>query len=260
MTSLPTDGSGAPTFSPGDSDGPLDVLGIFAHPDDAELLCGGALARSVDRGERVGILDLTQGELGSRGSPEIRAREAAAASRVLGVHVRRNAKLPDGRLDDSHEARRVVAATIRKLRPRIVVTHWLEGRHPDHRAAARLVIAAAFLAGLRNLDAPGEPFRPTRLVHAIAFREDAPPPSFVVDVTDTLDRKLAALACFESQFTGARGAGEVYPGGDRPLEDQIRAHLAVWGSRIRCRFGEPFWVREPRPLDTLGEAGDVATF
>jgi N-acetylglucosamine malate deacetylase 1 len=251
-------GPGDPAPAPPDP--PLDVLAVFAHPDDAELLCGGALARSVDRGERVGILDLTRGELGSRGSPELRAREAEAASRVLGVHVRRNVGLPDGRVDDSHPARRAVAAALRQLRPRVVVTHWLEGRHPDHRAAARLVTAAAFLAGLRNLDAPGEPFRPVRMVHAIAFREDAPPPSFVVDVTDTVDRKLAALACFESQFSGARAAGEVYPRGDRPLEEQIRSHLAVWGSRIRRPFGEPFWVREPWVLDTLGEAGNVTTF
>ena len=269
-SSLP-DGSGSPISSSGDPTGssrdpgarpdpPLDVLAVFAHPDDAELLCGGSLARSVDRGERVGILDLTRGELGSQGSPEIRAREAEAASRVLGIHVRRNAELPDGGLDDSHQARRTVAAALRQLRPRVVVTHWLEGRHPDHRAAARLVTAAAYLAGLRNLDAPGEPFRPVRMVHAIAFREDAPPPSFVVDVTDTVDRKLAALACFESQFSGARAAGEVYPRGDRPLEEQIRSHLAVWGSRIRRPFGEPFWVREPWVLDTLGEAGNVTTF
>jgi N-acetylglucosamine malate deacetylase 1 len=238
----------------------LDVLAIFAHPDDAELLCGGALARGVDRGERVGILDLTRGELGSRGTAELREEEAEAARRELGVHLRRNAGLPDGRLDDGHEARRLVAGILRELRPRVVVTHWLEGRHPDHRAAARLVTAACYLAGLRNLDASGEPFRPLRLLHAIAFREDAPRPSFVVDVTDTVERKMAALACFKSQFAGARGAGEVYPGGDRPLEDQIRAHLATWGSRIRRPFGEPFWAREPHLLETLGSTGDVSTY
>jgi N-acetylglucosamine malate deacetylase 1 len=239
---------------------PLDVLAIFAHPDDAELLCGGTLARSVDRGERVGILDLTRGELGSQGSAEIRAAEAEAARSALGVHVRENVGLPDGGIEDSFEARRTLAGWIRVLRPRVVVTHWLEGRHPDHGAAARLVTSASFLAGLRRLELPAAPFRPERIVHALAFREDAPPPSFVVDVTDTLERKMTALACFPSQFLGARGAGEVYPGGDRPLEDQIRAHLAVWGSRIRRPYGEPFWVRETRALDSLGALEWVSTF
>jgi len=238
----------------------LDVLAIFAHPDDAELLCGGALARSVDRGEQVGILDLTRGELGSQGSAEIRAAEAEAARGALGVHLRENAGLPDGGLEDRDDARRVVAGWIRVLRPRVVVTHWMVGRHPDHEAAARLVTAGSFLAGLRKLELPEAPFRPERIVHALAFREDAPAPSFVVDVTDTMDRKMEALACFPSQFLGARGAGEVYPGGDRPLEDQIRAHLAVWGSRIRRPYGEPFWVRETRTLDSLGALDSVSTF
>jgi N-acetylglucosamine malate deacetylase 1 len=238
---------------------PLDVLAVFAHPDDAELLCGGALIRSVDLGERVGILDLTRGELGSRGSAEVRRREAEEAAGVLGVSLRRNAELPDGGLTDGAEARRRVAALLRELRPRVVVTHWLEGRHPDHRAAARLVGAAAFLSGLRNLDAAGDPHRPEKVVHATLFREDAPPPTFVVDVTDTVDRKLRAIACFTSQFDGAVSAGEVYPGGERPFADQVRVHLAHWGSRIRTAYGEPFWTRETLSLDGLGSLG-VSTY
>ncbi len=268
MTDLPPDPSDPSPLLRPDAPGDgfpeahrgLDVLAVFAHPDDAELLCGGALARSVDRGERVGILDLTRGELGSRGTAEIRAREAEAARKVLGVHLRRNAELPDGRVEDSHVARRAVAGLFRELRPRILVTHWLEGRHPDHRAAARLVTSAAFLSGLRNLEAPGEPFRPVRILHALAFREDTPAPTYVVDVTDTVDRKMEALACYASQFLGARAAGEVYPGGQRPLEDQVRVHLATWGSRIRRGYGEPFWARETHRLESLGEAGSVSSF
>lgn len=234
---------------------PLDVLAVFAHPDDAELLCGGALIRSVDRGERVGVLDLTRGELGSRGTPEIRAREAEAAAEVMGIHIRRNAGLPDGRLDDGHEARRTVAAFLRELRPRVVVTHWREGRHPDHRAASRLVASASFLAGLRNLDAPGGAFRPEKVVYATAFREDVGEPSFVVDVTDQVDRKLEAIACYDSQFRGASAAGEVRAGGARLLEEQIRAHLAAWGSRIRTAYGEPFHTDEMFAVETLGRGG-----
>jgi len=237
----------------------LDVLAVFAHPDDAELLCGGALALSVALGERVAILDLTRGEMGSRGTQEIRAREAEAAARVLGVEGRFNADLPDAGLQNTLSQRMEVAGHLRRLRPRVVVTHWLEGRHPDHRETARLVVDGAFLAGLRKADLPGEPHRPLKVVHALSFREDAPPPSFIVDVSDHIDRKLEAMACFESQWTGSSGAGEAFPGGDRPLPDQVRAQLAHYGSRIRVRYGEPFWTREAIRAESLGRL-DVSTF
>lgn len=237
----------------------LDVLAIFAHPDDAELLCGGALARSAAAGERLGLLDLTRGELGSRGTAEIRAREAAAAARTLGAVTRRCAGLPDGGLENTLEYRHIVAGWIRSLRPRVVVTHWLEGRHPDHGAAARLVRDAAFLAGLRQAPVAGEAHRPFKVVHALTFQEAAPPPSFVIDVTDHMDRRLDAMACFASQWSDARGAGEAFPGGDRLLEDQVRAQLAHYGSKIRVAYGEPFWTREAVERGTLGSLG-VASF
>ncbi len=237
----------------------LDILAVMAHPDDAELLCGGALARSVDAGERVGILDLTAGEMGSRGSKETRAEEAARAAAILGVHVRRCAGLPDSALRNDEGARRLVVGLLRELRPRIVVTHWKAGRHPDHRVAAELVRDACFLSGLRRFDAQGDPFRPLKLVHATAFREDAEPPDFVIDVTAHVDRKLAALAAYASQFDGLSQAGEVFPGGDRPLAEQIRARMACDGSRIRVRYGEPFRCDEALAVDTLGALG-VSTF
>jgi bacillithiol biosynthesis deacetylase BshB1 len=242
----------------GTSDG-LDVLAIFAHPDDAELLAGGSLARSVDRGERVGILDLTRGEKGTKGDAETRDREADAAARAIGVAVRRSGGFPDAGLEVTDASRRRLAGLIRELRPSVVVTHWFEGRHPDHSAAARLVVEASFLSGLKKLDCPGDPFRPRKVAHAIAFREDAPPPSFVIDVTDQIERKIEALGCYQSQFRGASAAGEVFPGGGRPLADQVRAHLAYWGSRIRRAYGEPFWTRETLLVDTLGRI-EVTTF
>jgi bacillithiol biosynthesis deacetylase BshB1 len=238
---------------------PLDVLAIFAHPDDAELLCGGSLLRSADHGERTGILDLTRGELGSRGSAEIRAREAARAADVLGLATRRNAGLPDGALENAPEQRRVVAGLIRELRPRVVVTHWTAGRHPDHRAAANLVHDACFLAGLRNFEADGERHRPTKLVRATAFREDADPPTFVIDISAYMQRKLEAIACYESQFEGVRQAGEVFPGGDRALPDQILAQSAHYGSLVRVAYGEPFRTRETLAWNTLGTL-PVASF
>lgn len=237
----------------------LDVLAVMAHPDDAELLCGGALIRSADLGETTGILDLTRGEAGSKGTPETRAAEAARAAAVLGLTTRRNAGLPDAGLRNDEHSRRVVAGLLRELRPRVVVTHWTVGRHPDHRVAAELVHDACFLSGLRRYDVPGEPFRPFKLVYALSYREDAPQPTFVVDISDQMERKLEALACYPSQFAGTQGMGEVYPGGDRPLEEQVRAHAAHYGSLIRVAWGEPFWTRETVMMPTLGSA-TVGTF
>ena len=238
---------------------PLDVLAVMAHPDDVELLCGGALLRSADRGERTGAVDLTRGERGTRGSAALREREAARAAEVLGLALRRNAGLEDAGLENGGESRRTVAGLIRELRPRIVVTHWTEGRHPDHRVAAALVYDACFLAGLSNFDAPGEAHRPHKVVHATAFREDAPPPTFVVDVSEQMERKLEAIACYESQFEGKRQAGEVFPGGERPLYDQIRARMAADGARIRAAYGEPYWTRETLSVDSLADL-PVSTF
>ncbi len=238
---------------------PLDVLAVMAHPDDVELLCGGVLLKCADRGERTGAVDLTRGERGTRGSAELRWKEAERAADVLGLAVRRNAGLPDTAVRNTGEAREVVAGLLRELRPRTVITHWREGRHPDHRAAAELVYDAAFLAGLTNFDAPGEKHRPRKVVHALTFRDDPVRPSFVVDVTDQMERKLEALACYESQFERKTKAGEVFPGGDRPLFDQIRARMAAAGSLIRVAYGEPFWSREAIEAESVTEP-DVSTF
>jgi bacillithiol biosynthesis deacetylase BshB1 len=235
----------------------LDVLAIMAHPDDAELLCGGALARSARAGERVGVLDLTRGEMGSWGTVESREASARKAADVLGLVIRRNAGLEDGALENSQESRVRVAGLIRELQPRVVVTHWRVGRHRDHRVAAELVRDASFLAGLKNFPASGDPFRPQKVVYATLFREDAPKPTFVIDITDTIDAKLDALKCYPSQFDARPGMGEVFPAGDRPVYDQIRAHCAVAGSRIRTAYGEPFWTEETVACDTLGTAGNT---
>ena len=238
---------------------PLDVLAVVAHPDDAELLCGGSLLQSRDRGERTGVLDLTRGEMGSQGSAEKRAEEAERAAEILGLAVRRNAGLPDAHLQNTHEARRVVAQHLRELQPRVVITHWLQGRHPDHRATAELVYDASYLAGLKNYPAPGAPFRPFKVVHALSFREEPRKATFVVDITEQMERKLEAIAAYGSQFTDAAQAGEVFPGGGRALEDQIRAHAARAGSLIRTEYGEPFWTRETVQAPTLGSLS-VSTF
>jgi LmbE family N-acetylglucosaminyl deacetylase len=141
----------------------------------------------------------------------------------------------------------------------VIVTHWTEGRHPDHRVAAQLVYDASFLSALKNYDAPGDTHRPLKVVHCLLFREDAPASTFVVDITDHIDAKMAALACFESQFAGKTSAGESFGGGDRPLEEQIRAQCAHHGSRIRRAYAEPFWTREAVVLESL-TSDPVSTF
>ena len=238
---------------------PLDVLAAMAHPDDAELLCGGALAASADRGERVGILTLTDGGRGSRGSAEEREREAARAGEILGISERACAGLPDAEILHTAEARRAVVERIRALRPRVVVTHWTSSRHPDHRVTAEIVTDACFLAGLSRFPADGKPYRPFKVVYATAFREDADPPSFVIDVTLQIERKLEALGAYGTQFTGKTGIGEVFPGGDRPVLDQVRSACARYGSLVRVAYGEPFRTRETAIQESLGTL-TVSTF
>ena len=233
---------------------PVDLLAIMAHPDDAELLCGGTLARAADQGHRTGIVDLTRGELGSRGTPELRAKEAAEAAKILGVSERANVDLGDGHLANTDAARRVVVEQLRRFRPRVVLLQYLTGRHPDHRIGSELVRDACFLSGLRNYPADGEPFRPSKLCFALSFREDAVKPSFVVDISAQFERKLAAIAAFASQFEGVTQAGEMYPTG-QPLHDLIATQNGHYGSLIRARYGEPFWTAETMEVEDVTELG-----
>lgn len=238
---------------------PLDILAIMAHPDDAELLCGGTLIKSSSRGKRVGVLDLTGGEMGSSGSAATRAQEAAAAAAQMRLADRRCAQLPDAALLNDAESRAVVARHLRELRPKVVVTHWKVGRHRDHRITSELVRDTCYLSGLRNLDVPGEPFRPLKLVYATSFREDADPPTFVVDISEHMDRKLDVLGEYSSQFEGATQAGEVFPGGGRDLFTQVKAKAAHYGSLIRVPYGEAFRVDEVMAVKELTDLS-VSTY
>jgi bacillithiol biosynthesis deacetylase BshB1 len=220
-----------------------DLLAIMAHPDDAELLCAGALLATAAHRGRTAVLDLTAGERGSWGTAGDRSAEAAAAGRVLGLADRRNAGLPDGSLVNSPEARNLVAGHIRALRPATVIVHWPEARHPDHRAASDLGRDACFLAGVRNADIEGDPFRPRKVLYALTYAEHAPKPTVVLDISAHMDRKLDAIFAFGSQFEGKTAMGDVF-GGDRPIRDQILAYHAYYGSMIRRAYGEPYWTRE----------------
>ncbi|MBI2407787.1 MAG: bacillithiol biosynthesis deacetylase BshB1 [Gemmatimonadetes bacterium] len=228
----------------------VDILAFAPHPDDAELLCGGTLAKLAREGRRTAIVDLTRGEMGTRGSVEIRAAEAAQAAQVLGLAVRENLGLPDSGLENTPANRTLIAKVIRRLRPQVVIAPAPKGRHPDHRIAAEMIRDGCFLAGVRKTDPASEPHRPRKLLHAIAYREDHQKPTFVVDISADFETKLRAVACYASQFEGVIQAGEVYPNGE-PLADIIRHQSAHYGSLIRCAYGEPFWTQETMRVDDV---------
>lgn len=235
-----------------------EILAIFAHRDDAELLAGGTLAKAARQGHRTAILDLTQGEMGTRGSASTRAAEAAAAAKALDVSIRENLELPDAAITNTPETRAALAAVIRRLKPRVVIAPARQGRHPDHHVTAQLVRDACFVAGLAKIAPDHPPHRPLKLLHALSFREDHEKPTFVVDISNEFETKLAAIKCYASQFDGATQGGEVYPNGE-PLYDIIRHQAAHYGSLIRCRYGEPFHTSETMRVDDL-MALEVASF
>jgi bacillithiol biosynthesis deacetylase BshB1 len=233
---------------------PIDLLAIAAHRDDVELTCGGTLRKAADAGYRTAILDLTAGEMGTRGSAAIRAEEAERAAKILGVTERRNAGLPDAHLENSEPARRVVVEQIRSFAPRVVILPFPVGRHPDHRIASELGRDACYLAGLAKYEADGPPHRPFKLLYALAYREDPVKPTFVVDVSPQFDRKLAAIQCYSSQFEGATSAGEIFPTG-QDLYSLVEVQNAHYGSLIRARYGEPFFTHETVLVEDILKLG-----
>lgn len=237
---------------------PISILAIAAHRDDVELTCGGTLAKAARSGQGTAILDLTQGEMGTRGSAELRAAEASRAAELLGVSARETLGLPDAGIENTPATREALARVIRRFQPRVVIAPAMEGRHPDHRITAQLVRDACFIAGLARI-APDVPkHRPHKILHTLAYRQDFVRPTFVVDITDTFEQKMAAVRCYGSQFEGALQAGEVYPTGE-PLYDVVRHYAATYGSLIRTRYGEPFFTTEMMRVDDVA-ALEVATF
>ena len=233
---------------------PVDILAIAAHRDDVELTCAGTLLKAADAGYRTGILDLTAGETGTRGSASLRADEADKAARILRVTERRNAGLPDAHLHNSDEARRAIILHIRHFAPRVVILPFPVGRHPDHRIASELGRDACYLAGLARYDAEGTPHRPHKLLYALSYREDPVKPTFVVDISAQFDRKLDAIKCYGSQFDGAKAAGEIFPTG-QDLYSLVETQNAHYGSLIRSRYGEPFFTHETMEVDDVMKLG-----
>jgi bacillithiol biosynthesis deacetylase BshB1 len=236
----------------------VDILAIAAHPDDIELICGGTLIRAHMLGRSTGIVDLAAGELGTLGTPELRAKEAGKAAKVMGVSVRENLGFPDGGIENTPATRAKVAVAIRRLKPKIVITHSQHGRHPDHPVVAQLVRDACFVAGLKKVEPKVAPHRPLKVLHALSFREDNQKPTFVVDISQSFEKKVEAIKCYASQFGEAIQAGEVYPNGE-PLYDLLRHHAAHYGSLIRCLYGEPFYTTETMRVDDVTSL-EVSTF
>lgn len=227
----------------------VDILTIAAHPDDIELTCGGTLIKMVDKGYSVGILDLTQGELGTRGTPEIRAKEAEAATAVIGARFRERLDLGDSRLTASIENRMAVAEAIRSARPRTVVLPYWEARHPDHYTAAALGYEACYASGLKQLPVRGEPHRPKKILYASMYWEVKP--SFLVDITPYFSQKLDAINCFASQFAGdLRDITELYPAWGK-LIDRITTQCKYFGHLMGVEYAEPFVVKEAMAVDDI---------
>jgi bacillithiol biosynthesis deacetylase BshB1 len=228
----------------------LDLLAIAPHPDDVELTCGGTMAKMAEAGYATGILDLTRGETGTRGTPEQRLKEAARAGKVLGVKVRRNLGLPDAHLRVCDEQKIAIAEVIRELEPHTVILPYWEGRHPDHYTSAILGFEACFVAGLKNYPLAGEAFRPFKIIYAAAYANVMP--TFAVDITDHYETRRRSILCYESQFKPAKKdrKSKVYLPLDE-LEERMNITSGSFGRMIGVKYAEGFVVKEIMRVDDV---------
>ena len=234
------------------ADSTVDVLAIAAHRDDVEQTCGGTLLRMASRGLRTGILDLTQGESGTRGSAAERAAEAEAAARILKVQHRQALDLPDGAVTNTLENRLKVAKVLRKLRPRVAILPYWEARHPDHATCATLGYEACFLAGLSRLEGQGieelAPHRPFKIIYASLYADVRP--SFIVDITDHIEQRHQSLMAYKSQYANQpRGSALFVP--EEEVRERTFAEARHYGLLAGVRYGEPFVQREVGLVDDL---------
>ena len=226
----------------------LDVLAFAAHRDDTEITCGGTLIRMVEMGYKVGAVDLTAGEMGTRGDERDRAREAAAATRVMGLALRLCLGLPDAAVESTRANKMKIVRILRKYQPHTVIIPHTKQRHPDHAVTPRLVYDACFLAGLKKIKAPGAPHRPFKILQCMS--NYAFTPSFVVDITKQMDRKIEAIRCYESQFGPQKKPLPIFfPTGD--IFGRIRMRNSYYGSLIGTDYGEPFFMRETHAINDI---------
>ena len=229
----------------------LDLLAIAAHPDDVELTCGGTLIKAADFGRRTGIIDLTEGEMGTRGSTEDRRREATAAARILGVAHRENLGLPDAHVELRMDYKLALARRIRALRPRTVILPYWQGRHPDHYIGSQIGYEACFLAGLKQLDIEGQAFRPFKILYATTY-DISVRPTFVVDISRQYARRLRAIMAYSSQFRPKRRdrRSKVHIPLDR-LAHRVNAVARFYGEMVGVEYAEPFLSKEVMQVEDV---------
>jgi len=232
---------------------PLDILAIAAHRDDVEQTCGGTLLKASLRGQRTGILDLTQGEMGTRGTAEDRARESDDAARLLGVQWRKALDLPDGRVENTWENRLKVAGVIRETRPRVIILPYWKGRHPDHYTCSVLGYEACFLSGLAKLDLLSEatklpPHRPFKIVYATLYYDIRP--TFVVDISDQFEGKFASILAYKSQFSDQEAGKDLFPAHGE-IRARVEAMARFYGMLGGVTYAEPFLQKEVGLVDDL---------
>ena len=228
---------------------PLDILAIAAHRDDVEQTCGGTLLKMAQRGQRTGILDLTQGEMGTRGSADDRAREAADAAQILGAAWRRALDIPDGRVENTWENRLKVASVIRETRPRVVILPYWKGRHPDHYTCSVLGYEACFLAGLAKL-ALGQlaPHRPFKIIYATLYYDVRP--TFVVDISQQFEQKFASIMAYKTQFSDQQAGRDIFPA-QAEIRARVDSMARYYGLLGGVTYAEPFLQKEVGLVDDL---------
>jgi len=226
----------------------LDVLAIAAHPDDIEQTCGGTLIRMAEQGYRTGALDLTAGDMGTRGTPEQRVAESEAAARAMKLAWRGNLHMPDARLENNIAARMTLAVKIRELKPRVVILPYWQARHPDHYRAGELGYEACFLAGLKKLDEYSEPHRPQKILYASLYADVKP--SFIVDISAQFERRMEALLSYVSQYGESTEGGALFPT-EAEIRERLGAIARFYGNQIGVKYGEPFVVKEAIRIDDI---------
>jgi bacillithiol biosynthesis deacetylase BshB1 len=227
---------------------PIDILALAAHRDDVEQTCAGTLLKMAERGHRTGILDLSQGEMGTRGNMEDRAREAAEAARILKVSWRHALDIPDGRVENTWENRLKVASVLREQRPRLLILPYWEGRHPDHYTASILGYEAAFLSGLAKLRLAGAACRPFKIIYASLYRDVRP--TFVVDITDQFETRFASLMAYKSQFTDQEAGSGIFPAA-KEIRARIESMARFYGMMGGVMYAEPFVQKEVGLVDDV---------
>src|ERR1700688_2016232 len=227
---------------------PADVLAIAAHRDDVEQTCGGTLLRMAGRGLRTAILDLTQGEAGTRGSAPDRAREADEAARLLGVGWRQALDLPDGAIANTFENRIKIVRVLRVVRPRVVILPYWQARHPDHAIVATLGYEACFLSGLTKVETGSVPHRPFKIVYASLYADVRP--SFVVDITPLIEQRHAALMAYQSQYANQDAGSALFVPEDE-IRERTFAEARHYGLLAGVKYGEPFVQKEVGLVDDL---------